>query len=76
MPFSQFSASFDPETLDLLTAAFNAAWDQLQASGTDLQADEARQLLAVRIFQAFSDGERDAASLTAYALHGLSTNEP
>lgn len=74
MPFSQFSESFDPDTLDLLTRAFNAAWNEAQRSGTALEADDARQLLAARIFQAFSEGERDLAALTAAALHGLPVN--
>lgn len=74
MPFSQFSASFDPDTLDLLTRAFNEAWDTAQQAGTVLEADDARQLLAARIFQAFSEGERELAALTAAALNGLPSN--
>jgi len=74
MTFSQFSASFDPDTLDLLTRAFDAAWDMAQQTGTDLQADEARQLLAARIFQAYSEGERDLHALTAAAMNGIVSN--
>jgi len=74
MPFSQFSASFDPDALNLLTRAFNAAWDEAQQSNTVLDADEARQLLAAAIFQAFSEGERDLAALRSAALHRLSNS--
>jgi len=74
MPFSQFSASFDPDTLDLLTRAFNEAWDAAQQADTVLDADDARQLLAARIFQAFSEGERDLSSLVTAGLNGLRSN--
>ena len=70
MPFSQFPASFDPDTLDLLTRVFNAAWDDMQHSGKDREASDVRHLLAARIFQAYSEGEREFAALYAAALNG------
>lgn len=70
MPLTQFSASFDPDTLDLLTRAFNAAWDVVERAGPDRDVNDMRQLLAARIFQAYSEGEREFAALRDAALNG------
>ena len=64
MPFT--GASYDPETLALLTAAFNEAWHELQAKeGLRSDAILARNLLASRIMLAANQGERDPAKLKA-----------
>jgi hypothetical protein len=68
MPFSK-CATFDPETLALLTRVFNTAWHQEQAAGQSASDTKiARELLAARIMQAARDGERDPQALLAAAM--------
>lgn len=75
MPFSQFTASYDPETLGMLTRVFQEAWVELRSRGTpNGKENEARELLAARIVQAFNDGERDPTRLKTAALNGVATN--
>ncbi|MGH8738719.1 MAG: hypothetical protein ACREVC_15280 [Burkholderiales bacterium] len=57
--------SFDPETIALLTAALEGAWDHLSA---EQQATTSRSILAQRICKLAADGERDPIRLRAYAL--------
>ena len=40
MPFSDYRDNFDPETLAILEAAFNEAWEVLMASGGDFEGHE------------------------------------
>jgi hypothetical protein len=54
MPIASLLANtaFDPETVALLSSAFDTAWDTLQKSGSPLAADgkaaSTRELLAKR----------------------------
>ncbi len=73
MPFSQFTASLDPETLDLLCRAFDAACEEARRTLPGSELDAMRQLLAARIFQAYAEGERDPTSLRNAALAGIAT---
>lgn len=40
MPFQQYAPFFEPEELYTLTAAFNATWEELRASGLDLSSED------------------------------------
>ena len=44
--FSGYRESFSPETLAVLEAAFNAAWDAVVASGVDCDQEATRTALA------------------------------
>jgi hypothetical protein len=66
-------AVFDPDTLEILTAAFDAAWASVQASGiTFLQAnggaERAREIIGRHIIEAAKNGERDRQRLCDEAL--------
>jgi len=65
-------AKFEPDTTQILTAAFDQAWAQLQASGSPLadkaSAESTRTLLAKRIIETGQRGERDVGRLVEDAL--------
>ena len=69
MPFS--GAAYDPETLDLLTRAFESAWGEIAT--TDAITDQAavRTALAIRIMIAASGGERDPDQLKRLGLQAI-----
>ena len=64
------AASYDPDTLDALTRAFNEAWVDIQAMAgpRPLDAEPLRSVLARRILAAAADGERDPSRLKLIAL--------
>jgi hypothetical protein len=66
---------FDPETVDILVAAFDDAWQSITSSGIDLTSEERIQLmrsvLAVRILELARTGERDLHRLREAALLDL-----
>jgi hypothetical protein len=70
----RFVASVDPDTLTLLTSAFDDAWRVHSSSCEASDPVAMRQLLASRIFQAYHEGACDTHSLIAAALHGLITH--
>ena len=82
MPIRQLltrSASFfDPEATKALTAAYDTAWQMLKTSGNVLAADfraaSTRELLAKRIIEMGSQGERDPLRLAKDALAHLANN--
>jgi hypothetical protein len=80
VPFTSYRSSFDPETLAVLQAAFDSAWQELQTSGNRLASDAdreaARARLAKRIVAAAAAGERDPAVLKLAALQGLRDSRP
>src|SRR5260370_33521617 len=65
-------AVFDPETLGILTAAFDAAWASMEARGTPLSkvdyAEPAREIIGKHIIKAAKNGQRDQQRLRAGAL--------
>lgn len=75
MPASGLSApgQFDPETIKLLSNAFETAWHALERAGDRraLQRDRVRDLLARRIIEAAQLGERDGDILVRDALEHL-----
>jgi hypothetical protein len=73
MPLSKYGTSFKPETLAILQAAFDAAWEKARAlpdRGPDEQS--VRDLIATRIVDAAIEGERDPDALIQRALQAFS----
>jgi hypothetical protein len=74
VPFLRGS-SFDPEAVAILGAAFDAAWDVLQKSGSPLgsdgQAMTTRERLAKRIIEMGQKGMRNHKRLVEDALAHL-----
>ena len=69
------NAAFDPETVALLSAAFDPAWNTVEKSGSPLatggQAPLTRERLAKRIIEMGQKGERDRQRLVNDALAHL-----
>jgi hypothetical protein len=72
--------SFDREAIDVLTAAFDSAWEDLEASGnvfsSQFTADWARTRIATRIITMVLGGERDPDQLSDDALADLARALP
>jgi hypothetical protein len=67
------SDCYDAETLDLMTRALDAAWDEVElalASNT-FDATGLRTVMAVRIMAAVRDGEHDPERLKELALDAI-----
>jgi len=60
-------ASFDPETTSLMAAAFDEA---CRVAG-QAQPPSVKEVMAKRIIEAATRGERDVHRLTEFALAGL-----
>ena len=71
VPFGGYRESFSPDTLAVLEAAFNAAWDAVLASGVDCDQQATRTALADTIVYFASEGETDPKRLKELALAGL-----
>lgn len=71
--FTSYASNFDPETLQLLQGAFDAAWSEVAASpGVMVDQVAARKMIANRIIDAWRDqGERNPELLKDYAIQGL-----
>ena len=77
VPFQQYAPFFKPEELDTLTAAFEATWQELSASGLDLSSEDNIALLKRKLAQrilvsATAGGVRDVETLKEQALRSLS----
>ena len=68
MPFPR--DCYDPETLGLMTKAFDAAWEEVGFAlvNEDVTPTALRQIMALRIMAAVRDGERDPERLKELAL--------
>ena len=64
---------YDPETLGLMTKAFDAAWEKVVFAlvNEDVTPTALRTLMALRIMAAVRDGERDAERLKELALDAI-----
>ena len=74
MPFREVASFFQPEQLDKLNAAFDAALQQLLAVndvGTEPQIESLRKKLAQHIIASACTGQRDVEMLTENALRAL-----
>ena len=70
----EHSGAFDPNEVHILVAAFDKAWETIQASGVvypEAKAEAARAILTKHIIAAATDGERDHARLRDGALLAL-----
>ncbi len=69
------ASAFDPESLRILTDAFENAWQALQTAGTtfhfDGHAEQTRDILARCIIEMAKLGERDRDKLRDAALAHL-----
>ena len=70
---------FDPEATRILTAAYDTAWQMLKTSGDVLAADfraaATRDMLAKRIIEMGSQGERNPLRLAEDALAHLAKSK-
>jgi hypothetical protein len=69
-----FDRVFDTEDMQILAAAFDSAWEAVQASGVRYPEDKVelvRAILAKHIIAAAKDGERDHSRLRDGALLAL-----
>jgi hypothetical protein len=76
MPFREYEAYFKPEELATLTAAFDAAWQELSVTHKSLTTDEKVALLKKKLAQrilvsATAGGVRDLERLKEQALRSL-----
>ena len=71
MPFPD--DCYDPETLGLMTKAFDAAWDEVgfALASKDDNPTALRTLMAVRIMAAVRDGEHNPERLKDLALEAI-----
>jgi CHAD domain-containing protein len=78
MPFREVASSFQPDELDKLNAAFDAALQQLLAfnGGTDAEIELLRKKLAQHILASASTGQRDVEVLKENALRALMKRPP
>ena len=66
---------YDPETLKLMSRAFDAAWDEVElvlASST-VNSTGLKTVMAVRIMLAVRDGEHEPARLKELALDAIAS---
>jgi hypothetical protein len=70
--------SFDPETVNLLSDAFESAWQRVRTSGNRLArpgyANVMREVMARHIVNLAEHGERDESALSNNAFHFFTTN--
>jgi hypothetical protein len=66
------ASAFDPESIRIMSDAFEDAWQSLQVTGTGVhnaeKDDERRAILAKRIIELAKTGERDRQTLQDAAL--------
>jgi len=76
MVFQRYAAFFQPDELDALTAAYDAAWQHVWASGAidAAQASVLKNNLAQIILASACTGERDRERLKDIALRAVSGN--
>jgi hypothetical protein len=69
-----YPGSFNPDEVHILVAAFDKAWETVQASGVrypEAKAEQVRTILAKHIIAAATAGERDQRRLRDGALLAL-----
>jgi hypothetical protein len=78
LKFIPSGGSFDPETIDLLSNAFEQAWRKLRTSGNRLArpayANVMREVMAKRILDLAERGERDEIKLSDSAFIFFTAN--
>jgi hypothetical protein len=82
LKFASSNVSFEPETVNLLTDAFESAWQRVRTSGNRLArpgyANVMREVMAKHIVNLAEHGERDESALSISAFHffSLRTTRP
>lgn len=79
MRLRDYSSFFQPEEFDALTAAYDAAWQDLWTKRLTLPADQVPVLkknLAQIILASACNGRRDVEQLKEIALRGVSRRSP
>jgi hypothetical protein len=71
MPFREYSPFFAPEELAILTAAFDASWQELSAANSDLSTEDKIALMKKKLAQRILVGVRDVETLKEQALRSL-----
>jgi hypothetical protein len=78
LKFASSNVSFDPETVNLLSDAFESAWQRVRTSGNRLArpgyANVMREVMAKHIVNLAEHGERDESALSNSAFHFFTTN--
>jgi hypothetical protein len=64
---------YDPETLDLMTRALDAAWGEVELAlaSNSLDSTGLRSVMSIRIMLAVRHGERDPGRLKEMALEAI-----
>jgi hypothetical protein len=69
---------FDPETIQLLAAAFDDAWDRIEKSGSRFArpaySRATREIIAKRIIEMAQRGVKDPQALAADSVQFLADN--
>jgi hypothetical protein len=76
MRLRDYSAFFQPEELDAMTTAYEAAWQHLQTNKPTLTTEQVQVLkknLAQIILASACNGKRDVVRLKEIALRGVSS---
>jgi hypothetical protein len=79
MHLRDYSSFFQPEEFDALTAAYEAAWQQLWAKRLTLPSEQVPLLqknLSQIILASACNGKRDVAQLKEIALRGVADRAP
>ena len=71
MTLTYHRGGFDPETLAILEAAFNEAWEVIEASGGQFDPNATRNAIADLLISFAAEGERDPKRLKGMCLADL-----
>ena len=77
LPFIPPGTAFDPETIEILSAAFENAWHRIAVNsgfGRPVYADAMREVVAKHIIERAHLGEREPIRLSDSAVAFLATN--
>jgi hypothetical protein len=78
LPFLSSNVGFDPETINILSNAFEDAWRRIEASNSRLArpayANAGREVVAKHIIEMAQRGEREPVKLTDSAVAFLAAN--
>jgi len=75
MRLRDYSPYFQPEELDAMTSAYDAAWQQVRTNRPSLTSEQVRVVkknLAQMILASACNGKRDVGRLKKIALRGVS----
>jgi hypothetical protein len=78
MTFRKYAAFFQPDELDALTSAYDAAWQEMAAPRvlTTAQASVLKSKLAQIILASACTGDRDRERLRQIAVRAISGDAP